>query len=350
MARRSDRRLIEELLATHDVRLMEAFLASVADLRDNITLRVVVERLERGDVNGAINAMQLDADAFSRLELAIAEAYNAGGAATVAALPRLIDPDGNRVVFRFGVRNLAAESWLRDHSSMLVTRIIDDQREAIRMALSESLMQGRNPRAAALDVVGRISRSSNRREGGIIGLTSAQERYVATARADLLSGEADRLRHYLTLGRRDKRFDRTVMKALRDGTALDAETVARITGRYSDRLLELRGEMLARTETMTALSKARDDAIRQQIDAGKVEAQDITKIWRSASDGRVRHTHKALHGQSVPMEGTFQSPSGAMLKHPGDPSAPASETIGCRCFMEYRVDYFASIVRREAAA
>lgn len=350
MARRPTRRILEELLATHDVRLREAFFASVADLKDGITLRVVVERLERGDVNGAINAMQLDADAFSRLELAIAEAYNAGGAATVANLPRLIDPDGNRVVFRFGVRNLAGESWLRDHSSMLVTRIIDDQREAIRMALTEGLMQGRNPRSTALDVVGRISRSSNRREGGIIGLTSAQERYVATARADLLSGDADRLRHYLTLGRRDKRFDRTVMKALRDGTALDAETVSRITGRYSDRLLELRGEMLARTETMTALSKARDDAIRQQIDAGKVEAQDITKVWRTAGDNRVRHSHQALSGQTAPMDGYFQSPSGAMLKHPGDPNAPASETIGCRCFMEYRVDYFASIVRRERAA
>lgn len=346
MARRpTTRSLIERLLATYEERVRDAFLASIADIRDDITLREVVERLERGDINGAIQSMHLEAEAFARLEREIVEAYNSGGSETVANLPRVADPQGNRVVFRFGVRNLTAENWLREHSSGLVTRIVDDQRIAIRTALSEGLAQGRHPRSVALDVVGRINRASNRRQGGIIGLTSPQERYVATARADLLSGDPERLRHYLGLGRRDRRFDRTVMKALREERALDAGTVDRIIGRYSDRLLELRGEMLARTETMTALGKARDDAIRQQIDAGKIDAQDVTKIWRSASDARVRHTHQALNGQSVAMDGFFHSPSGAMLSHPGDPNAPASETIGCRCFMEYRIDYFGRVVR-----
>lgn len=345
---RSTRDLIDELLATHDRRIMEAFLDSIRDVRDSITLRVIVERLERGDVAGAIEAMQLDADAFARLELAIAEAYNAGGAATVGNLPKLRDPDGNRVLFRWGVRNPEAEAWLREHSATLVTRILDDQRIAIRAALEEGLSQGQNPRQTALDVVGRVNRASNRREGGIIGLTAAQERYVATARADLLSGDAERLRHYLTLGRRDKRFDRTVLKALREGTALPADVVARITGRYADRLLDLRGEMLARTETMMALGPSRDDAFRQQIGAGKIAADDVTKTWRSAGDGRVRHTHRVLNGQTVPFDGVFQSPSGAMLRYPGDPRAPASELTGCRCWCEYKIDHFASLVRRAA--
>lgn len=348
MPRRPTRDIIEELLTRYDERLKEAFLGSVADIRDNITLRVVVERLDRGDVNGAINAMQLDADAFAKFELAIAEAYNAGGAATVENLPRLIDPDGNRVVFRFGVRNVPAEQWLREHSSTLVTRIVEDQREGIRTALTEGLSQGQNPRQTALDVVGRVSRVSNRREGGIIGLTAAQERYVATARQDLLSGDPERLRHYLTLGRRDKRFDRTVTKALNEGKSIPRETVNRIAGRYSDRLLDLRGEMLARTETMMALGKSRDDAIRQQISSGKIAAEDVTKIWRSAGDGRVRHTHRVLNGKSVAFDGFFQSPSGAVLRYPGDPQAPVNEVSGCRCWLEFKIDYFASVVRRAA--
>lgn len=345
---RPTRAIIEELLARYDEVIRDAFLAAIQDIRSSITLRVIVERLEKGDVEGAMSALQLDRDAFSRLELAIADAYNSGGAATVGNLPKLTDPAGNRVVFRFGVRNPEAEAWLRDHSSTLVTRIVDDQRIAIRTALVDGLEQGRNPRQTALDVVGRVSRATNQREGGIIGLTAAQERYVATARQDLLSGDPERLRHYLTLGRRDKRFDRSILKAIREGKPLPREMVDRITGRYADRLLELRGEMLARTETMMALGKSRDDAIRQQIAAGKIMAEDVTKTWRSAGDGRVRHTHSVLNGRKVGIDGYFQSPSGAMLKHPGDPSAPISETSGCRCFVEYRVDYFASVVRRAA--
>jgi len=91
--------------------------------------RVIVERLEGGDVACAIEAMHLDTDAFAKLELAIAEAYNIGGVAMVENMPRVSDPEGNRVVFRFGVRNPEAEAWLRVQSSALVTRIVDDQRE-----------------------------------------------------------------------------------------------------------------------------------------------------------------------------------------------------------------------------
>lgn len=346
MPRRSDAAIIEELLDRFDEHLKAAFLDAIADIRDNITLRVVVERLEKGDVSGAIEAMHLDADAFAKLEMAIREAYNSGGQATVANLPRLTDPQGNRVVFRFGVRNLEAETWLRDHSSQLVSRVVDDQRVAIRTALTEGLEQGQNPRSTALNVIGRISRQSNRREGGIIGLSAAQERYVANAREELASGDPARLQAFLGRERRDKRFDRTIAKAIREEKPLDQEMINRIVGRYSDRLLELRGTMLARTETMMALHKSRDDAIRQQIDAGKLDARDVTKLWRSAGDMRVRHTHRLLHGKTAPMEGAFQSVSGATLRYPGDPTAPASEIIGCRCLVEYKISFFAAVERR----
>lgn len=346
---RSTREIVEGLLATYDARLRAAFLSAVDDIRSVIVLRVVVERLEKGDVNGAIAAMHLDVDAFSKLELAIADAYNAGGAATVENLPRLTDPAGNRVVFRFGVRNLEAETWLRQHSSALVTRIVDDQREGIRTALEEGLSKGLNPRATALDVVGRVNRATGKREGGIIGLTAPQERYVASAREELTSGDPKQMRAFLDRQRRDKRFDKTILKAIKDGKPLDKETVNRIVGRYSDRLLDLRGEMLARTEAMTALGKSREDAIRQQIAAGKISAQDVTKIWHSAGDKRVRHTHEALDGQSAMLDGSFHSPSGALLRFPHDPQAPASEIIGCRCYLEYKVDFFASVVERYKA-
>jgi hypothetical protein len=126
--------------------------------------------------------------------------------------------------------------------------------------------------------------------------------------------------------------------------------VTRIVGRYSDRMVQLRGEMLARTETMMALGTARENAMRQQIDAGKVAAQDVRKVWRSAADGRVRHTHQVLNGKAVGFDDSFQSVSGARLRFPGDPEAPINEVSGCRCHLEYKVDYLASVVRSYGAA
>ncbi|WP_062233200.1 phage minor head protein [Aureimonas sp. N4] len=340
------REKIEALLATYDERVRDAFLECLDDVRSAIVLKIVIERLEKGDIQGAIDAMQIEADAYAPLERAIAEAYDAGGQGAVSDLPRVTDPNGHRVVWRFGIRNPAAEAALREHSSNLVARIVEDQKQAIRIALEEGLAAGQNPRATALEVVGRINRATGKREGGIIGLTAPQERYVATARADLLSGDPERLKHYLTLERRDKRFDRSVTAAIRAGKPVDAQIVAAATGRYSDRLLALRGELIARTETMTAIGRAREDAMRQQIAAGKIESQDVTKVWHSAGDKRVRDTHRLLNGRSAELDGVFHSSSGAVLRYPGDPKSPASEIIGCRCWMEYRVDYVGAAVRR----
>ena len=350
MARRPDAQIIAELLARYEESVRNAFLAAIEDIKNRTVLRAIVDRLERGDIFGAVEAIQIDAGDFSGLERAISDAYYGGGQATVDNLPRVIGPDGNRVIWRFGVRNLPGETFLREHSSTLVTRIVADQREAIRQHLTTGLEQGRNPRSTALDVVGRVSRASNRREGGVIGLTAPQERFVASARAELLSGDPAIMRGYFERQRRDRRFDRTVRKAMNEGRPVDAATVEKVIGRYSDRLLELRGEMLSRTETLTALGKSRDDAIRQQILEGKVAVEDVTKIWRSAADDRVRHTHRLLNGRSAPLDGMFQSPSGALLLYPGDPNAPASETIGCRCVLTYKVDFIGALVRQRRAA
>ncbi|MDY8108260.1 phage minor head protein [Fulvimarina sp. 2208YS6-2-32] len=338
---------IERLIAQFGDQAAEAFLRAVDDIKNRVTLRVVVEKLERGDIPGAVEAIGLDPVAFERLESVLAEAYAAGGQAEVNNLPILRDPEGARVIFRFGTRNTIGEQELRQQSSELVTRIVEDQREAIRAALSDGLSEGRNPRSTALDVVGRVSRQTNRREGGVIGLTAPQERFVASARAELASGDPEALRHYLTRTRRDKRFDATVKKAIEAGKPVPADVATRIVGRYSDRLLELRGEIIARTETTGVLNKGREDAILQQVREGKVAAQAVKKGWRNARDRRVRDSHVVLHGQTVGLNESFISPAtGAPIRYPGDPRAPASERVGCRCFLQMEVDYLASTVRR----
>lgn len=125
-----------------------------------------MERLERGDIAGVLDALNLERAGFSRVENAIAQAYNAGGTAMTGNMPILRDRAGARIVVRFDARNVRAEAWLRTHSSQLVTGIVEDQRKSIRTALDTALQAGQNLNSTALDVVGRVNRATGRREGG----------------------------------------------------------------------------------------------------------------------------------------------------------------------------------------
>jgi hypothetical protein len=239
------------------------------------------------------------------------------------------------VVIRFDGRNRRAEEWIRDRAGRLIREITDDQREAIRAVIEAGQVAGRNPRATALDIAGRIE--NGRRVGGIIGLTSKQAGYVQSARAELEElSEA-----YFERKLRDKRFDRTVAKAIRDGKALSAADTQRIVDRYSDKMLSFRAENIARTEAISALHAAQYEAMQQLVDSGKVRADQITKVWSATMDTRTRDTHQAMNGQAVGFFAAFVSPSGAQLRYPHDTSlgAPADEIIACRCFMQTKIKY-----------
>lgn len=348
LRRLTEKERATQLVATWEPELRRAWLAAIDGIRNGVVLRVIVERLERGDVDGAVRVMRLDREAFSEFEIAIESAFNAGGTAAAEGMI-LAEPEGHRVQFRFGVRNPEAERFIREHSALLVTGITEDMRAGIRTALIEGMVRGENPRTSALSIVGRVSRVTGKREGGLMGITSSQMAAVERARAELLSGDPAQLRAYLQRGRRDKRFDKAVMRAISTETTLGRADVDRAVSRYSDRLLALRGALLARSEVMTALNGSKSEAMRQAIASGRVDVRDVTKVWRATHDGRTRFTHRVLHGQSVGFDDGFVSPSGAVLRYPGDPSAPASEHVGCRCVCEYKIDHTAALIRRRAA-
>ncbi len=344
MSRATQQSAINALLDKYDEELKGAFLRAVAEIRSTVVLQDVIAALEIGDLTAAVAAMNVEVAAYHALENGLMQAFTEGGQSLVSSLP---SPRGKKIVFRWGMRNTPAEDWLRQHSSSLITRIVEDQVAAIRAALAGGMERGDNPRRTALDVVGRISRATGRREGGILGLSAQQERAVARARFELENGH---FTEYMARERRDRRFDRTIIKAERDGRPLTVDQIDGIVGRYSDRMLDLRGEMIARTETMMSIAESRHSAMMAQIESGKLAADEVSKIWRSARDNRVRHTHRILNGKSVPLDGVFQSVSGAMLRFPGDPQAPVSEVSGCRCWLEYKIDYFAKVERQFKAA
>lgn len=342
----SPRDRIEQLISVYQPRMNVAFMDAVDEIKSDVILVQVAEALEKGNVDAALRAMNIDEVVFQSLDNAIRDAYAGGGAAATHGMPELSDAQGTRVVVRFDMRNIFAENWLRTHSGTLIKDIVDDQRESVRKVLGDGLREGNNPTQTALDIVGRFDRATQRRTGGIIGLSRAQVDAVMNARSELMSGDPKLMSNYLTRNRRDARFDRTVMRAIAEGKPLTKEVATRLSSAYADRLLKLRGEMIARTETMAALGQSNIDAFRGAVRKGAVPVDVITKTWHATPDEHTRHSHRAMNGQTVGLEEKFKSPSGAMLEYPGDPKAPAREIVACRCWMQIKINHVEVARRR----
>jgi hypothetical protein len=208
--------------------------------------------------------------------------------------------------------------------------------------LSRGMEEGLNPNTVALDVAGRMNKLTGRRSGGIVGLSNNQVQYVESVKKELASGNPAALRNYLSRSRRDKRFDGIIKRAIKNKAPLSKFGIDRIAGRYSDRLLQLRGETISRTEALSSIHASKHEGFLQGLEKTNYPPEAISRVWRSAGDGRVRHTHSAMNGEiSAGLNTPFRSPSGALLRFPGDTSlgAGAEEVVNCRCDTDYRIDF-----------
>ena len=337
---------LEQIIDNFEPTIRRAFLEAIETIRSDIIIEEIIARLEKGDVSGAVNAVPVDSVAFYPLVEAIRQTYNAGGIAAVSTLPRLSSPSGQKVIVRFDARNIRAEQWLSQHSSTLITNIIRDQQQSIRSVLTTGMVNGRNPRSVALDIVGRVEKVSGKRTGGIIGLTSKQASYVENARQELNSGQPEALKSYLNRVRRDKRFDSTVLKAIDSGEPIPKTTITKMLNRYEASLLKLRGDTIARTEALESVNTSQQEAFQQVLDKTAYTDQDIQREWRCASDDRVRDSHLMMNRQKVKgMQTPFITPDGYKLRYPHDSSlgAPARETINCRCIQLIRLNYMRAL-------
>ena len=87
---------------------------------------------------------------------------------------------------------------------------------------------------------------------------------------------------------------------------------------------EIRAERIARTESTAAYNYG---ALNSLALEGFTH-----KMWNSTYDSRTRPEHAALDGQVVSLNSQFMM-DGYGIMFPGDPSAPASLVVNCRCFI-----------------
>lgn len=326
--------LIDQFIPT----IRDAFAAAIQDITDNAILTDVIKAIQQGDLDKAFRAIGFSDAAMRPISQAIEAAFETGGVTVGGTFPKYLNTPTGRAVFRFDVRNSRAETWLRNESGTLITRLQGDALTAVRNVVSEGMQAGRNPRLIALDLVGRIGQNGHR-EGGIVGLSTPFERAVSRSRLELQRLDPG----YFNRLRRDKRFDGVVRKAIAADKPLDGPTIDKLVSRYSDSLLQLRGENIARTEAISSLNRSEWEAVKQASDMGAIVESQTTRIWDTAGDTRVRHSHEEMEGQSVGIDEPFVTGSGDQLMYPGDTSLGAGpeETINCRCRARLKVDWLA---------
>lgn len=384
--------------------LAAAFLAAIALLRRGINFTLLITALRAGDIDAAIAALNIDRGAFGQYVLERQAAFSRAGAAVSDGLtkdkiaffkregadptlrgptlppaetspaptgpsaprppappeaPTLSAPGGGGIMFRFDMTNPRAEDKIRAEAASRVAGYVDEQIEAARRVIADGFRRGEGPQTIATDIAGRINPISGKREGGIVGLSDPQIGYVENMRARLLSGDPDEMMK--VLGRfdkdgkwvpgtgmtlRDRRFDRSIMKAIRDIAAgkpnpLTREKIDEMAAKYSDRLLAKRADDIARTETAQGVMAARAEATRQALDKDNLADDAVTKRWRHL--GGIHHArdwHLAMHGKEVTgIEAVFFMPDGSLMKHSHDPEGGAKNNVACRCDTEFLIDW-----------
>ena len=73
--------------------IRDAFLRSIQDIRSEAQLSLVVDALEKGDVQRLMAVLNLDPTFFAPLDRAIQGAYIEGGFRALSGLPVIPDPE-----------------------------------------------------------------------------------------------------------------------------------------------------------------------------------------------------------------------------------------------------------------
>lgn len=329
-------RTLKEIEQKYGPKVARAFADAVDDITDSVVLQRVIDALEGGDVQRAMDVLNIDEAAFSSLRQQLALAFAESGTAVVAGT-RFDPPGETKAVLRWNVGNPNAVRALNEWLSTKITQITEDTRQAVRTALSEGLSKGQGPRQIALDVVGRMQ-PNGRRSGGVLGLNQPQERWVSNMREYLRNGELDKV---LRMSKRDRRFDRSILKLIREEKLPTAAQINQWTGRYADRLLKLRGDTISRTETAAAVEQGRFDGFRQGMDAKGYPYSYAEKEWRHGGGGMTPREQHVQENETVVigLYTPFRMPDGTLIQYPHAPDIPAKHAINCTCSLLVRMDW-----------
>ena len=304
--------------------------AALEQIASGVTLEAIADAIESGDEEAVVRLISDQIpDAFAQVRTAELAAMGAAGAATMDVVPP-VERNGQRIAIKFEPGDQRAVRAVDTIHTEMIREISEETRGAIRDELRTQLDRGENPRTAAR----RIKRT--------VGLTRHQADVARRAQARVFSGDPDEMRKYLSMKLRDKRFDRTVIKAINEGTTVPADKAEKMAAAYRRKSVQRRAETIARDQSLAALDQGQDEAFEQAKDEGVVREEDIMESWITAQDARVRDVHQAvptMNSGGVRRGQMFETELGPLLKprDRGSPGSVPANVIQCRCTRFMRV-------------
>lgn len=305
---------IRRAIEIANVGIRRRFLRGLQLIRDTRTLEELAILLEGGRIGEALVGAER---AAGMVVSAITASYLSGASEAIAMMAM------NPGTISFDLSNQRAVDFMRSSRLSLVREMVVDQRQVIGRVMAGAIEDGLNPREHA-----RLFRAS-------VGLTDYQAQVVRNYELALRRGDVEN-----ALGRelRDARSDRRIRAAFSGrGAPLSQQEIKRLVDRYRQRWINYRAEAIGRTEALRSVHQGAEDMWRQAFDSGDVDPAGVQRTWRTRMDGRQRDSHGSMTDQKRPVGEPFRSGAGHALRYPGDPNAPASETIHCRCVVVTRI-------------
>jgi len=136
------RRTIDQLYALTIPEVQEVFLNVMQDVVDRAILGEMVAAIEAGDADALFRATGFTPAALAPILDRIEDGYRDGAEFAVDGWPSRIRTPTGLVLFRFNMRNPAAEADLRNFSSGFITNLTEEARQNVRFTLEQGLIDG----------------------------------------------------------------------------------------------------------------------------------------------------------------------------------------------------------------
>jgi len=303
---------LTQQLATQEKKVSDAFKLFILAVNDETVLKQINDLLDAGNIEAALDIVDTYLIRFSNV---LNNVFSTVGEAESAVLASAIG--STAIGISFNPIDPQSVAVLQEARLNLIRELTEKQRDSTRQALVRAFQEGEGPRQTAAAFKNSI------------GLTAKQEQAVVNFRTLLETNDSRALERSI----RDRRFDRTVERAISTSEPLKKTQVDKMVQRYRERFVLYRAEVIARTEGVRATSMARDQALRQTLDITGIPKENVERTWVPVAGPRTRDAHASMRNQKVGLDETFSDGDGNQLRYPGDPSAPIETTAQCRCVL-----------------
>jgi len=312
-------RLIDEEIARFEPRVARALRDGIEDLRNRVDANELARLISANNLPVILQQFSdsVPKGSFDEFKLVMGRAAIRGAKISAEAQGPIVGVQDDFEI-RVGETNPKLANYVDALTSTRIREIDNGSRDLIRSILREGAVEGDDPLAIA------------RRIKTSIGLTRRQEAAVNRYRRNLEQLDPYALERKL----RDRRSDGAVRRAIENEKPLGRKQIESLVDRYRRRWVAYRSRVIGRTETIRAVQGAQWELWQGLVEEGRIDERQILRTWHTTPDARLRDEHAAIPSMNpkdgVGLNEPFQSPLGPIM-YPGDPSAPAANTIQCRC-------------------